>query len=302
MLNAIIRAGLRNRIFVLSLAALIVVYGAITLRSLTIDVFPDLTKPTVTILTEGHGRAPEEVETLITLPIENAVNGLPGLERVRSTSGIGLSVIYLEFEWNSDLYRIRQLVAEKLQLAKERMPKDVQPIMAPIASLMGQIQQIALSTESGDISPIDLRTIAEWTIRPRLMAIPGVAQVISIGGGLKQYQILISAEKMNNRQITLEQLDKALEKISQNTTGGFLDVGRQEFLVRNIGAVSSVDDIRKTVVGLHFGQPVFVGDIAEVKEGARIKRGDGSYQGKPAVVMTVQKQPGADTVAITEKD
>ncbi len=299
MLNAFIRASLRHRLFVIALAALVIVYGAITLRSLTIDVFPDLTKPTVTIVTEGHGRAPEEVETLITLPIENAVNGLPGLERLRSTSGIGLSIIYLEFSWTTDLYRSRQLVAEKLQLARERMPTDAQPVMAPIASLMGQIQQIALSTESEEISPLELRTLAEWTIRPRLMSIPGVAQVISIGGGLKQYQILVSAEKMNSRQITIEQLDKTLEKISRNTTGGFLEKGAQELLVRNIGAVASIDDIRNTVVGLHFGRPVFVRDIAQVEEGPRTKRGDGSYQGKPAVIMTIQKQPGADTVAIT---
>ena len=301
MLNAIIRASLRHRLLVLALTALTLVYGAISLKSLSIDVFPDLTKPTVTIVTEGHGRAPEEVETLITLPIENAVNGLPGLERVRSVSGIGLSVIYIEFDWDSDLYKSRQLVAEKLQLAKERMPKDVQPVLAPIASLMGQIQQIALSTDDGSVSPIELRTLAEWTIRPRLMAIPGIAQVISIGGGLKQYQILISAEKMNAKQITLQQLDSTLEKISQNTTGGFLDVGAQELLVRNIGAVSSIEDIRKTVVGLHFGRPVFVDEIAEVIEGARTKRGDGSYQGQPAVIMTIQKQPGADTVKVTQE-
>ncbi len=301
MLNRMIRLALNNRLVVVGLAALVVVYGAITLRSLPIDVFPDLTKPTVTIMTEGHGRAPEEVETLITLPIENSVNGLPGLERVRSTSGIGLSIIYLEFSWDSDLYRSRQLVAEKLQLARERLPKDAQPVMAPIASLLGQIQQIALSTNDESLSPIELRTLAEWTLRPRLMSIPGIAQVISIGGGLKQYQILISAAKMNERQITLEQLDSSLEKISQNTTGGFLDKGPQEMLVRNIGAVTSVEDIQQTVVGLHFGRPVLVRDIAEVKEGARIKRGDGSYMGRPAVVMVIQKQPGADTVKITKE-
>lgn len=299
MLNLVIRYALMHRLFVVAVAALVLVYGGITLRGLPIDVFPDLTKPTVTIMTEGHGRAPEEVETLITLPIEQAINGLPGLERVRSTSGIGLSAIYLEFSWDSDLYRSRQLVAEKLQLARERMPEDAQPVMAPIASLMGQIQQIALSTENDSISPIDLRTIAEWTIRPRLMSIPGVAQVISIGGGLKQYQIMVSAEKLNQNQITLEQLDSALQKISLNTTGGFLDKGKQEFLVRNIGAVETLEDVRQTVVGLHFGRPVLVKDIAEVREGARVKRGDGSYLGKPAVVMVIQKQPDADTVRVT---
>jgi len=300
LLNSIIRSALRNRLIVLALALGVVLFGIVTLDGLPIDVFPDLTKPTVTIMTEGHGRAPEEVETLITLPIETAVNGLPELERVRSTSGIGLSVIYLEFGWGADLYRSRQLVAEKLQLARERMPRDVQPVMAPIASLMGQIQQIALSTTDESITPIELRTLAEWTIRPRLMSIPGIAQVISIGGGLKQYQIVISADKLSQKMITLEQLDSALSKISQNTTGGFVDSGPQEVLVRNIGAVTSLEDIRKTVVGLHFGRPVLVGDIAEVKEGARIKRGDGSYMGKPAVVMVVQKQPGADTVTVTK--
>ena len=299
MLNFIIRSALRHRLLVLALAAAVIVFGFVTLKRIPIDVFPDLTKPTVTIMTEGHGRAPEEIETLITLPIENAVNGIPGLERVRSTSGIGLSVVYLEFAWDSNLYLSRQLVAEKLQLARERMPKDVQPVMAPIASLMGQIQQIALSTTDESISPIDLRTLAEWTIRPRLLSIPGVAQVISIGGGLKQYQIQISADKLNQKMITIEQVDSALAKISQNTTGGFIDVGLQEVLVRNIGAVTSLNDIQNTVVGLHFGQPVRVSDIAEVKVGARTKRGDGSYMGKPAVVMVIQKQPGADTVAIT---
>ena len=299
MLNTVIRFALKNRLFVVAAAALVLVYGGLTLRRLPIDVFPDLTKPTVTIMTEGHGRAPEEVETLITLPIEQTVNGLPGLERVRSTSGIGLSVIYLEFAWDADLYRSRQLVAEKLQLARERLPSDAVPVMAPIASLMGQIQQIALSSPDGSLSPIELRTLAEWNLRPRLMSIPGVAQVISIGGGLKQYQILISAEKMNQQQVTLEQLDHALAEISQNTTGGFIDSGAQEMLVRNVGAVGGVEDIEKTVVGLHFGRPVLVKDIATVRIGARQKRGDGSYMARPAVVMVVQKQPGADTVKVT---
>lgn len=300
MLNSIIRFALNRRLLVISMASMILVYGAITVKNLPIDVFPDLTKPTITIMTEGHGRAPEEVETFITLPLESTLNGLPGLERVRSTSGIGLSVIYLEFDWGSDLLQSRQLVAEKLQLAKERLPEDAQPVMAPIASLMGQIQQIAISTTDNSISPIELRTLAEWTIRPRLMSIAGVAQVISIGGGLKQFQILVSAEKLNQFQITLEQLDSALSKISQNTTGGFLDKGKQELLVRNMGAVNSIEDIEQTVVGLHFGKPVLVKNIAQVMEGARVKRGDGSYSGKPAVIMVIQKQPGTDTVAVTK--
>lgn len=299
MLNAVIRFALNHRLLVVAVTALIVVYGAITVRDLPIDVFPDITKPTVTIMTESHGMAPEEVETRVTFPIESFLNGLPGVERIRSQSGIGLSAIYVEFKWGTDIYRNRQIVQEKLNLAKERLPKDITPIMGPVGSLMGQIQQIAVYSEDNSINPMEVRSIAEWILRPRLMTIPGVSQVISIGGGLKQYQIQVSAEKLNRYQLSIEQVDKELAQISQNTTGGFLEKGGQEYLVRNIGVVETIDDIKRTLIGLHFGKPVLVGDIAEVVEAPRLKRGDGSFNGKPSVVMTIQKQPGADTVTIT---
>lgn len=299
MLNRIIRFALNHRLLVIAATAFIVVYGAMTVRNLPIDVFPDINKPTVTIMTEAHGMAPEEVETRVTFPIESVLNGLPGVERVRSQSGIGLSAIYVEFEWNTDIYRNRQLVQEKLALAKERLPKDISPVMGPVSSLMGQIQQIALYSEDDSVAPMEVRNIAEWVLRPRLMTIPGVAQVISIGGGLKQYQILLSAEKINKFQISLEHIDKELAQISQNTTGGFLEKGAQEFLVRNIGVVETIDDIRNTMIGLHFGKPIFVRDVAQVVEAPRQKRGDGSFNGKPSVVVTIQKQPGADTVTLT---
>lgn len=298
MLNSIIRFALLHRLLVVAATALLIVYGAVTLRALPIDVFPDITKPTVTIMTESHGMAPEEVETRVTLPIESYLNGLPGVERIRSQSGIGLSAIYLEFEWGTDIYRNRQLVQEKLNLAKERLPKDISPTMGPVGSLMGQIQQIAVYSD-GSVNPMELRSSAEWIIRPRLMTIPGVAQVISIGGGLKQYQIQVSAEKLNQYQLSIEGVDHELAQISQNTTGGFLEKEGQEFLVRNIGVVETLADIEQTLIGMHFGRPVLVKDIAQVKEAPRLKRGDGSFNGKPAVVMTVQKQPGADTVTIT---
>ncbi len=281
MLNLIIRFALNHRLLVVAITALLVVYGAITVQNLPIDVFPDITKPTVTIMTESHGMAPEDVETRVTLPIESYLNGLPGVERIRSQSGIGLSAVYVEFEWGTDIYRNRQLVQEKLNLAKERLPQDITPIMGPIGSLMGQIQQIAVTTESGQVSPMELRTLAEWVLRPRLMTIPGVSQVISIGGGLKQYQILVSAEKLNRYQLSIEQVDKELAQISQNTTGGFLEKNGQEFLVRNIGVAEGTEEIRQTLIGLHFGRPILVGDIAEVKEAPRLKRGDGSFNGKP---------------------
>lgn len=300
MLNSVIRFALNHRLLVIAVTAFIIVYGAVTLKGLPIDVFPDITKPTVTIMTEAHGMAPEEVETRVTLPIESFLNGLSGVERIRSQSGIGLSAINLEFEWGTDIYRNRQLVQEKLNLALEKLPKDVVPVMGPIGSLMGQIQQIAVTSENNEVSPLQLRDLAEWTLRPRIMTIPGVSQVISIGGGLKQYQIQVSAEKLNRFQLSIETVDKELSQISQNTTGGFLEKGGQEFLVRNIGVVDGIDDIKNTLVGLHFGRPILVKDIAEVTVAPRLKRGDGSFKGKPSVVMTIQKQPGADTVKITE--
>jgi CzcA family heavy metal efflux pump len=299
LLNGIIRFALNHRILVIVLAALIVAYGGFTARNLPIDVFPDITKPTVTILTEAHGMAPEEVETRVTLPIEAFLNGLTDVDRVRSQSGIGLSVIYVEFKWGSDIYRNRQLVQERLTLAKERIPRDVTPTMGPVGSLLGQIQQIAVYSSNNDVNEMQVRSIAEWTLRPRLMTIPGVAQVIIIGGGLKQYQILVSAEKLNRNQLSIDQLDKELAQISQNTTGGFLNKDGQEYLIRNIGVVETIDDIKRTLIGLHFGRPVLIGDIADVIEAPRLKRGEGSFNGKPSVIMTIQKQPGSDTVAIT---
>lgn len=300
MLDLLIKTSLKNRMLVIGLASFVIFYGMISLLRLPVDVFPELTKPTITVMTEAHGRAPEEVETLITIPLEYSLTGLPGMERIRSTSGIGLSVIYLEFSWGTDLYTARQLVGERLRLVSSQMPDDVEPFMAPVSSLMGQIQQIALSTENQDTSPMELRTLAEWTLRPRLMMIPGVSQVIAIGGGLKQYQILVSSEKLNQFQIDLETIDHSLSKISRNTSGGFYTEEGKEVLIRNIGAVSTIEEIEETVVGLHFGKPVLVKDIAKVQIGERVKRGDASYMGKPAVVMVVQKQPGGDTIEITE--
>lgn len=300
MLDRIIRFSLTHRLFILALGVLVTAYGLFTVAKMPIDVFPDLNRPTVNIMTEASGMAPEEVETLVTLPLETVLNGLPGVERVRSSTGIGLSVIYVEFEWNTDIYRNRQLVAEKLQLAKEKLPAGVTPVMGPIASIMGEIQLIGLSSDSS-VSHLDLRTFADWTVRPRLLSVPGVAQVIAIGGGVKQYQILLSADKIQKNQLALKDIEEALSKISLNTTGGYIDLNKREYLIRNIGTIKSEADILNSVVGLHLGKPVYVKDIAEVKLGPQIKRGDGSVNGKPAVILSVQKQPGANTVELTEK-
>lgn len=303
MLDRLIRLSLTHRLYVVLVATILLIYGALTFRELPIDVFPDVTKPTVTIMTEAHGMAPEEVETRVTMPLEMNLNGLPGLDRLRSQSGIGLSVVVVEFEWGTDIYRARQLVQEKLNLAQGRLPRDVTPTLGPVGSLMGQIQQIALYAKdpAKPVDPLVLRDIAEWQLRPRLMMIPGIAQVISIGGGLKQYQIRVSAEKMSRLQLTLDEVDRTLRTLSQNTTGGFIEKEGQEVLVRNIGVVESLDDIRETLVGMHFGRPVTVGDIADVQVAPRLKRGDGSFNGQASVVLTVQKQPGADTVHITRE-
>lgn len=301
MFDRLIQLALRHRMIVASLAAFVAVYGTLVLTQLPIDVFPDLNRPTVTVQTEASGMAPEEVETLVTLPLEAVLNGLPGVERVRSSSGVGLSFVYVEFAWGTDIFRNRQLVAEKLSLAKETLPTGVTPIMGPVSSIMGEIMLLGLKSEDGSVSPIDLRTLAEWTIRPRLMTIPGVSQVISMGGGLKQYQILISAEKLKKFQLTLEIVEENLSRVSRNTTGGFVDLNQQEYLIRNLGTTRSIEDIENSVVGLHFGRPVLVKQIAQVKIGARVKRGDGSVNAKPAVIMSIQKQPDANTVVLTKK-
>ena len=298
MLNGIIKWSLHNRLLVVAISALVLVWGTYVALNLPVDVFPDLNKPTVTILTEAEGLAPEEVETLVTFPIETLMNGAPGVERVRSQSGIGLSIVWVEFEWGTDIYRNRQLVSERLVQARGALPEGIQPSMGPISSIMGEIMLVSITSQTVD--PLELRTLADFTIRPRLLTVPGVAQVINIGGGVKQYQVLVSPERLTQFGITIEDVTGALEKSNINTTGGFVDAQSQEYLVRNLARFYTLDDLKATVVAYRNNTAIRLGDVADVQFGARIKRGDAGANGQPAVIMSVQKQPGTDTVEITE--
>jgi CzcA family heavy metal efflux pump len=296
MFDWLIRFSLKNRLVVVAAAALVLVYGTYSLLMLPVDVFPDLNRPTVTIMTEAEGLAPEEVETLVTVPLERVLNGAPGVERVRSTSGIGLSVVYVEFEWSTDIYRNRQLVAERLASAAEQLPEGITPQMGPVASIMGEIMLVGVQGEG--VSPMDLRTQADWVIRPRLLTIPGVAQVIPIGGEVRQVHVIVDPAKLAGAGISLEDVAKAVEEANKNATGGYVDRRGLEFLVRALGRAGPAD-IAKTVVAMNNGVPVLLAQVARVEEGARVKRGDASVNAKPAVILSVQKQPGADTVALT---
>jgi Cu/Ag efflux pump CusA len=301
MLNGVIKWSLHNRLIVVAIAALLLVWGSYVAFNLPVDVFPDLNKPTITILTEANGLAPEEVETQVSYPIETVMNGVPGVSRVRSVSGVGLSIVYVEFEWGTDIYRNRQLVSEKIIEAREQLPQGVSPFLAPISSIMGEIMLIAVSSKDGTTDPLELRTLADWTIRPRLLTITGVSQVIPIGGGVKQYQALVSPEKLRQFGVTIEEVSTALEKSNINSTGGFVDAQSQEYLVRNLGRFYSIEEFKETVVAYRNNTPIRLGDVATVEFGAKIKRGEAGTNGKPAVIVSVQKQPGASTQDLTKQ-
>ena len=301
MLNKLIEFSLRNRLFVVAASALLLMYGAYTVFQLPVDVFPDLNRPTVSVLTEAPGLAPEEVETLVTWPLETSLNGAPGVRRVRSNSGIGLSILFVEFDWGIDIYRARQLVQERLQLAAEKLPKDTTPVMGPVSSIMGEILLIGLSSEGAKTAPMDVRSIADWTVRQRLLTIPGISQVIAIGGGVKQYQVLASPARMAAFNVSLQEIQAAAEKSQQNTAGGFLEGINQEALIRNIGRTTSLQDIANTIVAKRGDVPVFLKDVADVTFGKQVMRGDAGVNGMPAVIVSVQKQPGADTISLTRE-
>ncbi len=299
MFKAIIDTSLSQRLLTLAFAIILMVYGGLVLKGTPIDVFPDLNKPSITLLAEAGGMAPEEVEQLVTFPIETTMNGMPGVSRVRSVSGIGLAVVTVEFEWGSDVYLNRQQVAERLALVREQLPPGVTPQMGPISSIMGEIILLALPVDPAKASPMQAREYADWVLRPRLLTLPGVAQVIPIGGEVKQYRVEPDSTRMATLGVTLEQVKTALEGFAANTSGGFLDAQAKEFLIRQIGRTAKLSDLQKVTVAVNNGQPIALSQVADVRLAAGIKRGDASYQGKPAVILSVQKQPAADTVKLT---
>ncbi|MFO0442957.1 MAG: efflux RND transporter permease subunit [Betaproteobacteria bacterium] len=299
MFKWLLEHSLANRLLVLIAAVVLMVYGAFTLTRTPVDVFPDLNKPTVTIMTEAGGMAAEEVEQLITFPLETTMNGLPGVESVRSTSSAGLSFLYVTFDWSVDIYRARQLVAERLSAMEEGLPEGLVPRMGPISSIMGEIMQIAIPVDEKKISPMAVREYADWVLRPRLLAVPGVAQVIPIGGEVRQFQVQPNTARMAELGITHDQLEAALRGFSANTSGGFLELNGREYLIRHLGRTSRLEDLSNLAVGSNRGQSILLRQIAEVNFAAAIKRGEGGFEGKPAVILGIQKQPTADTIALT---
>ena len=299
MFKQLLDNSLANRLLVIIASLVLMAYGAYTLTRTPVDVFPDLNKPTVTIMTEAGGMAAEEVEQLITFPLETTMNGLPGVGSVRSVSSAGLSFVYVTFDWSTEIFRARQMVSERLSSMEEGLPEGVVPRMGPISSVMGEIMQIAMPIDTTKISPMAVREYADWVVRPRLMAIPGVAQVIPIGGEVRQFQVQPNTARMAELGITHDQLEGALKGYSSNTSGGFLELNGREYLIRNLGRTSRLEDLKNLALTARNGQPILLRQIAEVTFAPALKRGDAGFEGKPAVILGVQKQPTADTIQLT---
>ncbi|UDM53834.1 efflux RND transporter permease subunit [Cupriavidus sp. MP-37] len=299
MFNWMVRASLANRLLVLAVAFILMAYGALTAWRTPVDVFPDLNKPLVTVITEAGGMAPQEVELLVSFPIETALNGMPGVTRVRSVSGVGLSIVYAEFDWGSDIYRNRQLVSERLALVKEQLPGALTPMLGPVSSIMGEIMLIALPIDPAKASPMQAREYADFVLRPRLLSVAGVSQVIPIGGEVRQLRVEPDTARMAQFGVALPQVEAALRDFAANTSGGFIDLNGREYLIRNLGRTNRLDDLKGLAVAYKEGMPVLLEQVAGVRYAPALKRGDAGFNGKPAVIVSVQKQPAADTVRLT---
>ena len=300
MLDRTIRWSLNNRPVTLCAATILLAWGGYAALTLPVDVFPDLTAPTVTVLAEAHGMAAEEVESLVTFPIEAAVNGATGVRRVRSSSSQGISIVWIDFDWGTDIFRARQIVSEKLQLVSTQLPADMNaPVLAPITSIMGEILLVGLTGESE--TPMEVRTAADWQVRRRLLAVPGVAQVVPIGGEVKQYQVHVHPEALRTYGVSLQEVLAAASGSNWNASGGIYSVSGREVMIRGLGRVRSVEDIESTVVAVKGDAPVLLRDVASIEIGPRPRFGTASVHAQPAVILSIQKQPDANTLALTER-
>jgi CzcA family heavy metal efflux pump len=301
VIDVILRWSLSHRLVVLAAAIVMLLWGGYVASRMPVDVFPDLTAPTVTVITEGHGMAPEELETRVTFPIESSLNGAPGVRRVRSTTGVGISIIYAEFDWGTDVFRARQIVSEKLQLVRDTLPVEVEaPVLAPVSSIMGEILFLAV-TSTDEATPMDTRTFADFTLRRRLLAVPGVSQVVVTGGERKQFEVVLRPERLTAYALSVDQVVRALEETNANVSAGFINEGGQEYLVHGVGRVRTPEDVGETLVVQRDDEPVLVRHLGEVRVGAALRRGEGSYGGSPAVIVGIQKQPGANTLELTKR-
>lgn len=299
MLNHIIRFSLKNRLFVLVCSTLLIAFGMQVASQMEVDVLPDLTAPTVVVLTEAHGMAPEEVERLVSFPIETALNGATGVRRVRSSSSMGFSIVWVEFDWGTDIFRARQIAAEKLSALAQHLPVGAdQPVLAPQASIMGEIMLVGLTSDS--TSSMDLRSIADWTIRPRLLATGGIAQVAVVGGNVRQYQVLASPLLMKRHGVSWESMEAASRGINGNATGGIVSEYGNEYIVRGMTRTSSLEELGRAAVN-HSGRGALrLNDLARIAVGSTPRIGDASLNAKPAVILTVVKQPSTNTLVLTK--
>lgn len=300
MLNRIIQFSLNNRLLVLAFFGLIMLAGSYIASEMDVDVFPDLTAPTVTVLTEAHGMATEEVERLVSFPLESSLNGAPNIRRIRSSSAMGISIVWAEFDWGTDIYKARQIVAEKLATVEGKLPEGAEsPTLAPISSIMGEIMLLSLSSES--LPPMELRTIADWNIRQQLLAIGGVAQVIVMGGGYKQYEVSVEPEKLKYFNISLAELEASAATATRNATGGFINQYGNQYIIQGQGRTNSVEQIGKTLIKMQGNKPINIEDVATVRISTAPKIGDAAVKGKPSVILTLLKQPNANTLELTER-
>lgn len=300
MLNKIVSFSLKNRLLIVIVSILLLIFGTYVALNMEVDVFPDLTAPTVVVLTEAHGMAPEEVEQLVTFKIETAVNGATDIRRVRSSSSAGFSVVWIEFNWGTDIYKARQIVAEKITAVNEQLPEGTgNPTLAPQSSIMGEIMYVSISSSNPDL--MELRSIAEWNIRPVLLSIGGVSQVTVIGGEYKQYQIQASPQKMSYYNVSLNELIETSKNINQNASGGFLNEYYQEYIIRGIGRTNDISQMGNSVIKVVNGFPVKIQDVADIKIESAVKIGDATVKGEPAVILAIQKQPAINTLELTKK-